>query len=558
MKKIGKLLLVCAVLLHGVAFGQNATLTASCSKTTVGLNEPFRITFTTNTRKGTITPPNFEKFIVVSGPYQSSQTQIINGRMSSQRSIAYEIVAQEEGVFTLPPARMKVSGQELESNRLKITVKAGARRNSRAERNAKESFNVRILASKKSVYVGEPIVLKFRATLFDPVRDLSIIQAPNFENVLQQQLEFKQESTREVVGNKMATVLDFDKRLILPNKPGTLGGQELKISGQVQVPTGRRDFFNMPLTKFVPQVATANIPAVKIKPLPEGAPEDFQGGVGELKLVREISRKEVSGSESITIKLRVEGAGNFNTLEVPELIQPEGFDVYDPKYNENIRYSERGIRGYKEYEYLLVPQYRGSFIVPEMQWSYFNTRTERYETISIAADTLNVENPALSGVQENSDLEGAVKREVKTIDDDIRYLQDHTYEAEGTSFLYPWTLALLVLAGVLWLWQFAPERRQGQQVNWKKSQLKIVQKAFGAQEEQRYGTMLNALEFALVKKGIHLEQVRLEALENVYDTPTANRILRLIEHCNMAQYAPIAASENVHHLTEFEEVWEQI
>ncbi len=558
MKKIGKLLLVCAVLLHGVAFGQNATLTASCSKTTVGLNEPFRITFTTNTRKGTITPPNFEKFIVVSGPYQSSQTQIINGRMSSQRSIAYEIVAQEEGVFTLPPARMKVSGQELESNRLKITVKAGAKRNSRAERNAKESFNVRILASKKSVYVGEPIVLKFRATLFDPVRDLSIIQAPNFENVLQQQLEFKQESTREVVGNKMATVLDFDKRLILPNKPGTLGGQELKISGQVQVPTGRRDFFNMPLTKFVPQVATANIPAVKIKPLPEGAPEDFQGGVGELKLVREISRKEVSGSESITIKLRVEGAGNFNTLEVPELIQPEGFDVYDPKYNENIRYSERGIRGYKEYEYLLVPQYRGSFIVPEMQWSYFNTRTERYETISIAADTLNVENPALSGVQENSDLEGAVKREVKTIDDDIRYLQDHTYEAEGTSFLYPWTLALLVLAGVLWLWQFAPERRQGQQVNWKKSQLKIVQKAFGAQEEQRYGTMLNALEFALVKKGIHLEQVRLEALENVYDTPTANRILRLIEHCNMAQYAPIAASENVHHLTEFEEVWEQI
>lgn len=558
MKKIGKLLLVCAVLLHGVAFGQNATLTASCSKTTVGLNEPFRITFTTNARKGAITPPNFEKFIVVSGPYQSSQTQIINGRMSSQRSIAYEIVAQEEGVFTLPPARMKVSGQELESNRLKITVKAGAKRNSRAERNAKESFNVRILASKKSVYVGEPIVLKFRATLFDPVRDLSIIQAPNFENVLQQQLEFKQESTREVVGNKMATVLDFDKRLILPNKPGTLGGQELKISGQVQVPTGRRDFFNMPLTKFVPQVATAKIPAVKIKPLPEGAPEDFQGGVGELKLVREISRKEVSGSESITIKLRVEGAGNFNTLEVPELIQPEGFDVYDPKYNENIRYSERGIRGYKEYEYLLVPQYRGSFIVPEMQWSYFNTRTERYETITIAADTLNVENPALSGVQENSDLEGAVKREVKTIDDDIRYLQDHTYEAEGTSFLYPWTLALLVLAGVLWLWQFAPERRQGQKVNWKKSQLKIVQKAFGAQEEQRYGTMLNALEFALVKKGIHLEQVRLEALENVYDTPTANRILRLIEHCNMAQYAPIAASENVHHLTEFEEVWEQI
>ncbi|HCP40668.1 MAG TPA: hypothetical protein DIT65_02645 [Cryomorphaceae bacterium] len=558
MKKIGKQLLICAVLLHSAAFGQNASLTASCSKTTVGLNEPFRITFATNARKGTITPPNFEKFIVVSGPYKSNQTQIINGKMSSQRSIAYEIVAQEEGVFTLPAARMKVSGQELESNRLKITVKAGAKRNSRADRNARESFNVRILTSKKSVYVGEPIVLKFRATLFDPVRDLSIIQAPNFENVLQQQLEFKQESKREVVGNKIATVLDFDKRLILPNKPGTLGGQELKVSGQVQVPTGRRDFFNMPLTKFVPQVATAKIPAVKIKPLPEGAPKHFKGGVGELKLVRVISRTEVSGSESITIKLRVEGTGNFNTLEVPELIQPEGFDVYDPKYNENIRSSELGIRGYKEYEYLLVPQYPGSFILPDIQWSYFNTRTERYETITIATDTLNVENPALSGVQETSDLEEAVKREVKTIDDDIRYLQDDNLEAQGTSNLFPWTFGLLMLAGLLWLWQFAPERGKNRKVNWKKEQLKIVQKAFAAEEEQRYGTMLNALEYGLVKKGIHLEQVRREVLENVYDRPIANRILDLIENCNMAQYAPVAASDNAHQLTEFEEVWEQI
>ncbi|CAI8161357.1 MAG: Uncharacterised protein [Cryomorphaceae bacterium] len=119
-------------------------------------------------------------------------------------------------------------------------------------------------------------------------------------------------------------------------------------------------------------------------------------------------------------------------------------------------------------------------------------------------------------------------------------------------------MVLLLLAGILWLWQFIPERGNRQKVNWKKSQLKIVQKAFAAQEEQRYGTMLNALEYALVKKGIHLEQVRLEALENIYDTPTAHRILALIEHCNMAQYAPIAASENAHHLTEFEEVWEQI
>lgn len=558
MKRIGKILIVFALLLSSSAFGQNIELTASCSRTSVDLNEPFRVTFATNSRKGDIQPPNFKKFIVVNGPFQSSQTQIINGRVSSQRSLTYEIVAQQEGEFMLPTASILVDGKLIESNRLKISVKAGTKRKNTLSQKAKESFNVSILASKKSVYVGEPVILKFRATLLDPVRDLSILQAPNFENVLQKQLEFKQQSQREVIGNKVATVLDFDKRLILPNKPGTLGGQELKISGQVQVPTGRRDFFNMPLTKFVPEVATAKIPAVKIKPLPSGAPSSFEGGVGELKLVREISRKEVSGEESITIKLRIEGTGNFNTLEVPELDKPEGFDVYDPKYNENISYSERGIRGFKEYEYLLVPQYRGEFILPEMSWSFFNTKSEKYETITIGADTLVVNNPALAGVQQST-LPGTIKREVSTIEDDIRYLQDGQFEPYKEIRLKRWTLVLLAVLGLFWLWQLAPNREKvSSRVNWKKTQLKLVQKAFSNNNDQRYGAMLNAIEFALVKKGLNLESVRVSVLEEPFGKELAEQIIAIIEQCNMAQYAPSSVSDDSNNLKTFVDVWEQI
>lgn len=558
MKRIGKILIVFALLLSSSVFGQNIELTASCSRTSVDLNEPFRVTFATNSRKGDIQPPNFKKFIVVNGPFQSSQTQIINGRVSSQRSLTYEIVAQQEGEFMLPTASILVDGKLIESNRLKISVKAGTKRKNTLSQKAKESFNVSILASKKSVYVGEPVILKFRATLLDPVRDLSILQAPNFENVLQKQLEFKQQSQREVIGNKVATVLDFDKRLILPNKPGTLGGQELKISGQVQVPTGRRDFFNMPLTKFVPEVATAKIPAVKIKPLPSGAPSSFEGGVGELKLVREISRKEVSGEESITIKLRIEGTGNFNTLEVPELDKPEGFDVYDPKYNENISYSERGIRGFKEYEYLLVPQYRGEFILPEMSWSFFNTKSEKYETITIGADTLVVNNPALAGVQQST-LPGTIKREVSTIEDDIRYLQDGQFEPYKEIRLKRWTLVLLAVLGLFWLWQLAPNREKvSSRVNWKKTQLKLVQKAFSNNNDQRYGAMLNAIEFALVKKGLNLESVRVSVLEEPFGKELAEQIIAIIEQCNMAQYAPSSVSDDSNNLKTFVDVWEQI
>lgn len=539
---------------------QNVELTASATRTTVDLNEPFRVTFATNSRKGTIDPPNFEKFLVVGGPFQSSQTQIINGRVSSQRSLTYEIVAQKEGTFALPPARISVDGRLIESNRLNITVKAGTKRKNSLSQKAKDSFNVSILASKTSVYVGEPLILKFRATLFDPVRDLAILQAPNFENVLQKELDFEQQSSREVIGDRVATVLDFDKRLILPNKPGVLGGQELKINGKVQVPTGRRDFFNMPLTKFVPEVATAKIPAVKIKPLPAGAPESFEGGVGELKLVREISRKEVEGSESITIKLRIEGQGNFNTIEVPELAKPEGFDVYDPKFNERISYSERGIRGFKEYEYLLVPQYRGEFIVPELEWSYFNTSTERYETVSIGADTLVVLNPELAdATQEPSSSPSPQKREVSSIDDDIRYLQQTDYRVYKEIFLKRWTLLSLLLLGVFWLWQLAPKKMKAAAGNnWQRTKYKEVLKAFASQNKDKYAVMINALEYALVERGLDVEQINSTALQTHYDKETAERILNLHSQCTMAQYAPSAVADDNEPLNSFKTLWEKI
>ena len=558
MKKIGNLLLIAALFLSVCANGQNIALTAKCSRTAVDLNETFRITFTTNARRGEITPPNFEQFIVVSGPYQSSQTQIINGRVSSNRSLSYDVVAQKKGEFVLPAAFIIVDGKRIESNKLKITVKEGLKKKNNIQQQAEESFNVTILSSKKAVYVGEPIILKFRATLFDPVRNLDIIQSPNFENVLQQQLDSKEESYREVVGNKVATIYDFDKRLILPNTPGVLAGQELKIRGQVQVPTGQRDFFNMPLMKYVPQVASAKIPALKIKALPDGAPSHFTGGVGSLNLIREISRREVSGDESITIKLRIEGKGNLSTIEVPELSNVEGFDIYDPKFNENIRFGERGITGFKEYEYLLVPQYRGSFVLPEIKWTYFDLKTDKYKTVTITEDTLTVRNPNLAASKPNSNLATSSEQESTLLDEDIHYLQNIDIKTDRRGLIKKGTLILLAVLGLCWLWQLAPKRTESKGSNWRKIKLREVQKAFSSKDEKRYGKMLNALEFGLVEKGLNLENVTKINLQNTYGNQIGNEIFTLIENCNLAQYAPVSSSNDDSNMNAFIEIWKTI
>ena len=208
------------------------------------------------------------------------------------------------------------------------------------------------------------------------------------------------------------------------------------------------------------------------------SPETIQnwrtGAVGELKLTREFSRTSVSGDESITLKIKISGTGNFNTISVPELVSPQGFDIYDPKFNEKINYTTSGVSGYKELEYLLVPQFKGDFIVPEMRWTYFNTKTGTYEELILTEETVEV----LSGAEApaGADVNGAVvKREVQDIDSDIRYL--HPIE-EPRGKRNGILIAGLLAAVVAGLWGMQGIRFGGKapskQVVWQREKKKVM------------------------------------------------------------------------------------
>lgn len=561
VRKIGNKLtfIFLALTLAIGALGQNSqTVTAIASRSTVGLNETFRITFRAEGRGIEIMPPKFDHFIVVRGPMTSQQTQIINGDVSFLYELSYDVVAEQEGTFSVGPVVAKKGRKEFKSNTLTITVKEGAKRENSVSQRAKESFQVEILTDKKKVYVGEPFVLLYRASWTGNIRDLNILQSPNFEGVLQKELDFDPEQSRKQEDGKMVTIYDFDKRLIIPNKPGTLSGQELKLTGRIQVPTGQRDFMGFPLSTFVQEVATAKIPAVQMLPLPQPKPASFSGSVGNMKITREISRKEVSGDESITITIRIEGTGNLNTVQVPELRKPGGFDVYDPKFDERISYTGKGVKGYKQLEYLLVPQFKGKFTLPAQEWSYFNTQTEEYETITLPEEELVV----TSGMTPPNGQGGAVpptsdKRKVEAIENDIRYLQDTEFHSYRDLPLKNITLLLgLILLGA-WAtqWVSITKKEPSQQQNWKHL-YKEVHKAFAAQDEKKVAILIHALEKKLFVSGRF--QIDHPNLRERFDEPTANALLQLYEKCQIAQYAPLSQPAEHELLQEFDALWNKI
>ena len=556
VKKIGKYLMFGVVLLWStLALGQNGTLSAKCSHTTVGLNEPFRVTFSTDTRGGNIVPPAMDDFLIVGGPFQSQQTQIINGAMSFQSEVSYQLIAKSEGSFKIGPATLNSEQGTLKSNILTIKVKAGAVKENRKNQQDKDGFQVDIITSQKEVYVGEPFVMILRAYWTNQVRNLDMVQSPNFEGVLQNNLEFKQQQRHEIIDGKRVVVLDFDKKLLTPTQPGTLEGQDLKVSGQVQIPTGQRDLFGRQLMTYTNKIATAKIPAVKIKPLPSPKPEGFSGAVGKLDLSRELSRKEINGDESITLKIKISGTGNFNTISVPELIPPQGFDIYDPKFNENIKYTASGVSGFKELEYLLVPQFKGEFIVPEMRWTFFNTKTGTYEEVVLDEEKVEV----LSGAElpASTDAKGSGnKREVQDIDSDIRYL--HSVEEphqKRNSVLV--TVLLAALVGGLWILQGV--RISGKSPSKQallQREKKRVLSAFSSGEMDRFGILFNTLEARLLSRGLDKEHINLASLQQTYGENKGVQLNTLLERCQMAEYAPGGVGDDQWFIGEFKTVWE--
>ena len=121
-----KLLIVLSFI--GIALGAYAdevVFKAQAPKQVV-VGRPFQISYTVNHRSRDLQAPEFTDFDVLSGPYSStsSSTSFTNGHMTSsyEQTYTYMLMARKAGTFTIGPATVKVSGDRIQSNGVRIEV----------------------------------------------------------------------------------------------------------------------------------------------------------------------------------------------------------------------------------------------------------------------------------------------------------------------------------------------------------------------------------------------------------------------------------------------------
>jgi len=129
--------------------------------------------------------PNFEKDLqLVSGPYQSHSTSIINGKSTSSITLTYQFTPKRKGNITILPVTIVEDGKRFKSNSVSLKVVDSG--NMSSDSNAQDIFIITEV-SKPSPYVGEMLKVEYVLYIKDGVsiRMPSLTEEPKNDQLCQ-------------------------------------------------------------------------------------------------------------------------------------------------------------------------------------------------------------------------------------------------------------------------------------------------------------------------------------------------------------------------------------
>lgn len=398
MKKTGRynwIVAISMLLFPLFSWGQGATLVATVDKNPVSVNDVFTLKITLTNGKGSIESPDLNDFQVVFGPSRASSYRIVNGRQSSSLTFSYTLRPKEIGTFEIGVAKANVDGKVLTSSPIKIEVVKGASTSSTQQPNssARQKANpqstnqnllVRTQLSKTNVYKGEQVVLTFVLLSRYNNIDLGDIDFPTLNGFWTE--DFPEEQTSwepnlEIINGVQYRKAILRQQVIFPQRAGTIQLEPLTLSANVN-----RSFFNPGENITV----RSNSPKITVKALPDGAPKSFNGAVGSFDFSATVDKNEAKANEAINLKVKVTGSGNLKLIDEPKFEFPEDFEVYDPETNDRLSVTTGGLRGSRSFQYLIIPRYPGEYTIPELEFSFFNPSTGKYQTAKAGPFTFDI------------------------------------------------------------------------------------------------------------------------------------------------------------------------
>lgn len=399
-----------------------ASLTASVDRATVGAGESFRLELSLSgaSPKGGPDFTPLEKDFTIVSKGQSSQTTIINNRVSSSINWQLVLIAPIAGDYRIPPLSVDTDEGRLESDPLNISVEKSSAPSPQAEASgttgtAPKALSVQTDISTRTPYQNEPVLYTVKLVAARSVGDVGIPEFTVPDAVVEKLGDAKVYDAR--AGDAPVKVIEA-RYLITPLKSGKIKIPPYIFQGQVvsDVQRGRRSLFNDPFFDMPdpfgmfegfgnfattePFAIAGDEVTLDVK-APAAAMDPWLP-LYDLKISENLSGAEDARvGEPLTLSLTMVAKGASGKV-LPGLnghIKENGdFKIYadKPETSEDISKDGKTISGWRQESYTLIPQKSGSLTLPEIKVPWWNIEQGKIAYASVPARTIMVASGTLS------------------------------------------------------------------------------------------------------------------------------------------------------------------
>lgn len=395
-------------------------------------DEVIRLTYKfTGPVGGTVRAPSpmpLKNLVVAGGPSTSDEVSYINGVFKHSLGLTYYLRPQGPGpaevgetTWTIgdkitkapsyllevgPPRGRRAQSPDQEEDPLERMIRPGpgiGSGNLRPDgRREAPILEFRATPDKTSAYVGEEVTIHYELISSLELQGLEYVEPPKFPGFWAEDLERPERPTgrRDVVEGRVVMRFTLLKKLVSGLGPGSLTIPPTKVRTTVR---SAADPFADPFSfLWRPQVVELETKPITLKVLPIPGDKPFRGPVGRFDLSAKVDRARVNVGESVTLRVRLSGAGNLRTATDPPSVSIPSVRLYPPTVK-----SDSGKAGkpatYTEWEYVLVPSAAGVVTIPPVSVEVFDPAEKRIVTKKTAAIAIVAEGGPAPAPKEAAD-----------------------------------------------------------------------------------------------------------------------------------------------------------
>ncbi len=356
---------------------------------------------------------------------QSSETRIINMKRTSKVVHNYLVTPSRVGDFTIGPVTCKYKGGQKEVSAQLRVIKPED--DTEAQQISEIMFS-RIATDRDEPYVHEPFELDLKVYLRDGIQidgNFSLrggVPETGMEGELQWEVTGKEREQKNGTIFNVYTLHTVARTL-------TAGIFTFRPEVQLNVVIPRQDRrsfgFDDPFfgdrfgrQEVRPIVLGCNTLEVVVQPVPtERRPDNFTGGVGTFDFDVEIGPTQVKAGEPITVKMRISGRGNINQITPPAIEKNHDIKLYEARALPSKNPNE------VLFEQVVIPTSDSVTNIPAITFSYFNTKTADFRTVTKGPFPVSVEAMPQQAAQIIATVPSSIRQGAEVLGRDIVYLK---------------------------------------------------------------------------------------------------------------------------------------